>query len=266
MPRSAVLLLFVFLSGCSASTRAVIRLDTGQGEPIVHTPRRDVEPVAVSEKELKKAVAQHAPSVPAAEHPLEHARQVFGLPEPVSKGIAALMTLGAMAYLGWDTVWRLIDGWLVLMKEVDEATTFDGIHASGEKFGDTMGEKAARAFVMLGTVALGNTASGMAATLPRLPGAEKAAVVAEMHLNLRFTAPALVRSRSCSRITVSETSRSFTFPQLPRPREESPSDDRNVLCRLLLARPARIRRGLRTTRGAVLPPPGALRPSVDPLV
>jgi len=310
MPRSAVLLLFVFLSGCSVSTRAVVRLDTGQGEPSVHTPRRDVETVAVSEKELTKAVAQHAPSVPAVEQPLEHARQVFGLPErsgwyryegrsqrlvtsepgntrnvhllpedeelkcryllwcehswgggdclrllvdkpfldgdaryalamaiahskvlgamkeelarmvnpqavvatvvggltlyalllalpePVSKGIAALMTLGAMAYLGWDTVWRLIAGWLVLMKEVDEATTFDGLSASGEKFGNTMGEKAARAFVMLGTVALGNTASGMAATLPRLPGAGQAAVVAETQLNLRWTAPALAQVES----------------------------------------------------------------------
>jgi len=310
MPRSAVLLLFVFLSGCSVSTRAVVRLDTGQGEPSVHTPRRDVEPVAVSEKELTKAVAQHVPSVPTVEQPLEHARQAFGvpersgwyryegrsqrlmtsepgntrnvrllpedeelkcryllwcehrwgggdclrllvdkpfldgdaryalamaiahskvlgamkeelarmvnpqavvatvvggltmyalllaLPEPVSKGIAALMTLGAMAYLGWDTVWRLIDGWLVLMKEVDEATTFDSIYASGEKFGDTMGEKAARAFVMLGTVALGNTASGMAATLPRLPGAGQAAVVAETQLNLRWTAPALAQVES----------------------------------------------------------------------
>ncbi len=310
MPRSAVLLLFVFLSGCSISTRAVVRLDTGLSEPLVHTPRRDVEPVEVSEKEFKKAVAQHAPSVPSVERPLEHARQVFGvpersgwyqyegrsqhlmasepgstgnlrllpedeemkrryllwceeswgggdclrllvdkpfldgdaryalamaiahskvlgamreelarmvspqavvatvvggltmyaillaLPEPVSKGIAALMTLGAMAYLGWDTVWRLIDGWLVLMKEVDKATTFDGIYASGEKFGNTMGEKAARAFVMLGMVALGNTASGMAATLPKLPGAGQAAVVAETQLNLRWTAPALAQVES----------------------------------------------------------------------
>ncbi|HLM42315.1 MAG TPA: Tox-REase-5 domain-containing protein [Myxococcaceae bacterium] len=121
---------------------------------------------------------------------------LLALPEPVSKGIAALMTLGAMAYLGWDTVWRLIAGWLVLMKEVDEATTFDGISASGEKFGNTMGEKAARAFVMLGTVALGNTASGMAATLPRLPGAGQAAVVAETQLNLRWTAPALAQVES----------------------------------------------------------------------
>ncbi|HYI02405.1 hypothetical protein [Hyalangium sp.] len=310
MRRWAIILLCAFLSGCSASTKGVVRLDTGQGEPIVHTPRRDVEPAAVSEKEFKKAVAQHALSVPAVERPLEYAGRLFGvpersgwyryegrsqrlmasapgstrnlrllpedeelkrryllwceqrwgggdclrllvdkpfldgdakyalamaiahskvlgamkeelarmvspqavvatvvggltmyaillaLPEPVSKGIAALMTLGAMAYLGWDTVWRLIDGWLVLMKEVDKATTFDGIYASGEKFGDTMGEKAARAFVMLGTVALGNTASGMAAALPKLPGAGQAAVVAETQLNIRFTAPALAQVES----------------------------------------------------------------------
>ncbi|MDC0712722.1 restriction endonuclease fold toxin 5 domain-containing protein [Stigmatella sp. ncwal1] len=312
MPRSAVLLLFVLLSGCSASRKGVVRLDTGQGDPIVHTPRRDVTPVAVSEKEFKKAVAQHAPSVPPVERPLEHARQLFGvpersgwysyegrsrrllvsepgstrnlrllpeneelkrryllwcehtwgggdclrllvdkpfldgdakyalamaiahskvlgamkeelgrmvnpqavvatvvggltlyaillaLPEPVSKGVAALLTLGAIGYLGWDTVWRLIDGWLVLIKEVDKASTFDGIYASGEKFGDTMGEKAARAFVMLGTVALGNTASGMAATLPKLPGAGQAAVVAETQLNIRWTAPALAQVESAA--------------------------------------------------------------------
>jgi Restriction endonuclease fold toxin 5 len=310
MQRSAVLLLVAFLSGCSASTRGVVRLDTGQGEPLVHTPRRDVEPVAVSEEQFKKAVAHQALSVPAMERPLEHARQVFGLPErsgwyryegssqrlvasapentrnlrllpedeelkrryllwceqgwgggdclrllvdkpfldgdakyalamaiaqskvlgamkeelarqvspqavmatvvggltmyaillalpePVSKGIAALLTTGAMAYLGWDMVWRLIDGWLVLMKEVDNATTFDAISAAGAKFGDTMGEKATRAFVMLAMVAMGNTATGMAATLPKLPGAGQAAVVAETQLGIRFTAPALAQVES----------------------------------------------------------------------
>jgi hypothetical protein len=310
MKRSVVLLLFVCLSGCSASTRRVVRLDTGQGEPSVHTPRRDVEPAAVSEKEFKKTISQQASAVPAVERPLEYAGRLFGvpersgwyryegrsqrlmasapgntrnlrllpedeelkhryllwcdemwgggdclrllvdkpfldgdakyalamaiahskvlgamkeelarmvspqavvatvvggltmyaillaLPEPVSKGIAALMTLGAMAYLGWDTVWRLIDGWLVLMKEVDQATTFDGLYASGEKFGEVMGEKAARAFVMLGTVAMGSTATGMAATLPKLPGAGQAAVVAEAQLNIRWTAPALAQVES----------------------------------------------------------------------
>ncbi|SET31940.1 restriction endonuclease fold toxin 5 domain-containing protein [Stigmatella erecta] len=118
------------------------------------------------------------------------------LPEPVSKGIAALMTVGAMAYMGWDTVWRLMDGWLVLMKEVDQATTFDGISASGEKFGATMGEKAARAFVMLGMVALGSTTSGLAAKLPKLPEAGQAAAVAKAQLNIHFTAPALSQVES----------------------------------------------------------------------
>jgi hypothetical protein len=310
MSRSAVLLLYVLLSACSASTRSVVRLDTGQGEPIVYAPRRDVAPVAMSETQFKKAVAQHAPAVPLVKHPLEHARQLFDLPErsgwyryegrnrqiltsepgntrnvrllpedgeltrryllwcdhtwgggdclrllvdkafldgdakyalamaiahskvlgamkeelsrmvnpqavvatvvggltlyailltlpePVSKGVAALLTLGAIGYLGWDTVWRLIDGWFVLMKEVDQATTFDGISVSAEKFGVAMGERAARAFVMLGTVALGNTASGMAATLPKLPGAGQAAVVAQTQLNIRFTAPALAQVES----------------------------------------------------------------------
>jgi hypothetical protein len=81
MLRPAVLLLFVFLSGCSASTRAVVRLDTGQGEPSVHVPRRDVEPVELSQEEFKQAVAKHAPSVPAVERPLEHAGRLFGVPE-----------------------------------------------------------------------------------------------------------------------------------------------------------------------------------------
>ncbi len=309
MRRWAVILLLLFLARCSTSTR-VFRLDTGQGVPIVHVPRRSVEPVEVSEGEFKQAIALHAPFVPAVEHPLEHARQVFGvsersgwyryergsqqlipsspvsglkgglspedeelkrrylewcaqewapgdclrllvdkpfldgddkyalamaiahrkvlgamkeelsrmvspqavaatvvagmtmyaillaLPEPVTKGIAALLTLGAGAYLGWDTVWRLMDGWLVLMKEVDRATSFDELYAAGAKFGEVMGEKAARAFVMLATVAVGSTTAGLAAKMPALPGARQAAVAAKAQMNIRFTAPALTQVES----------------------------------------------------------------------
>ncbi|HVG63203.1 MAG TPA: hypothetical protein VNA24_31860 [Hyalangium sp.] len=228
MRRWAVVLLFLFLARCSTPTK-VFRLDTGQGVPMLYVPHREVEPVEVSEAEFRRAIAKLAPSVPAVEHPLEHARQVFGvpersgwyryesknhrltvtvvagmtmyaillaLPEPVTKGLAALLTLGAGAYLGWDTVWRLIDGWLVLMKEVDRATTFDELYAAGEKFGEVMGEKAARAFVMLATAAMGNSAAGMAAKMPTLPGAGQAAVVAEAQMNLRWTAPALAQVES----------------------------------------------------------------------
>ena len=308
MLRWAIMLLFASLAGCTPTK--LVRLDTGQGESRVHVPRRDVEPVEVSQEEFKQAVAQHASSVPTMERPLEYAGRLFGvpersgwfwyegrsqrrmasepgshrnlrllpedeelkrcyllwcertwgpgdclrllvgkpfldgdaryalamaiaqskvlgamkeelarmvnpqavvatvvggltmyalllaLPEPVSKGITALLTLGAIAYLGWDTVWLLIDGWLMLVKEVDGATTFDEFHAAGEKFGNVMGEKAARAFVMLAMVAMGHTASGMAATLPGLPGARQAAVVAETQLNIRLTAPALAQVES----------------------------------------------------------------------
>jgi restriction endonuclease fold toxin 5 of polymorphic toxin system len=118
------------------------------------------------------------------------------LPEPVSKGVAGLMTVGLVAWLGWDMVWRLIDGWRVLVAEVDRATTFEALRAAGEKFARVMGEKGARAFVMLATLAVGNTAAGMAAKMPTLPGAGQAAVMAEAQLNIRFTAPALAEVES----------------------------------------------------------------------
>jgi hypothetical protein len=287
MPRQIVLLplmLLVSLAGCSGPAK-LVRLDTGQGPPAVHVPRRDVQPVRLTEEEFRKAVRKHGANVQPSSRPLESARRLLGvparsgwyryetrtrglrllepedlkqgelppadtevtrgylewcertwepgdclrllgdgpvldgdgkyalamaiahtrvlgamkeelgrlvspsavvatvvggltmyaillaMPEPLSKGVAALLTLGAVGYLGWDTVWRLIDGWLVLMTEVDRSTSFAQIHDAGTKFGEVMGEKAARAFVMLGTVAVGNTATGMAAALPKLPGA-----------------------------------------------------------------------------------------------
>ncbi len=72
-------------------------------------------------------------------------------------------------------------------------TTFDEFRASGKKFGDVMGEKEARAFVMLATVAMGNTAASMATPLPKLPGSEQAEVVAERQLNIRFSAKTLAQ-------------------------------------------------------------------------
>ncbi len=309
MPRWMIPLLFAFLAGCGGATK-VVRLDTGQGSPIVHIPRQGMAPVELGEDEFKQAMVEHARTVPPAARTLEYARRLFGvpersgwfryegrgrrltllgeeerqqqgispadvelsrryllwcertwepgdclrllvdgpvldgdgryalamaiahgsvlgamkeelgllvsptavvatvvgaltmyavllaLPEPVSKSVAVLMTVGAVAYLGWDTVWKLIEGWLVLMEEVDEATSFEEIEEAGEKFGGVMGEKAARAFVMLATVAVGNTAGGMAAAMPTLPGAGQAAVMAEAQLGIRYSAGALAEVES----------------------------------------------------------------------
>jgi hypothetical protein len=59
-----------------------------------------------------------------------------------------------------------------------------------------MGEKAARAFVMLAKVAVGNTAGGMATAMPSLPGAGQAAVMAEAQLGIRYSAGALAEVES----------------------------------------------------------------------
>ncbi|MFL5349341.1 MAG: Tox-REase-5 domain-containing protein [Hyalangium sp.] len=118
------------------------------------------------------------------------------LPEPISKGVAALMTVGLVAYLGWDLVWKLIDGWRELVEQVDRATTFEEIRTEGLKFAQVMGDKGTKALVMLATLAVGNTAAGMAAEMPTLPGAGQASVVAEVQLNLRYSASALSQVES----------------------------------------------------------------------
>jgi len=100
------------------------------------------------------------------------------LPEPLSKGLAAAMTVALIGYLGFDTVWSLFQGWARLVEEVDEASSFDEVRSSGRRFSKVMGPNAARVFVMLFTAAAGNTAAGFASKLPSLPGAPQAALVA----------------------------------------------------------------------------------------
>ncbi|RKG92033.1 hypothetical protein D7V97_41330 [Corallococcus sp. CA053C] len=100
------------------------------------------------------------------------------VPEPLlSKGVAAALTVGLIAYLGWDTVWSLVRGWRVLAAEVRDAKDFDGIRDAGQKYGQVMGKQAARAFVMLAMAALGSTAQTLAARIPTLPGSAQAALV-----------------------------------------------------------------------------------------
>lgn len=311
MPRWVVLLLVGLLVGCGSPKR-IVRLDTGQGKPIVHTPLRDSGPVAVSDSEFKKAIVKHGRAVPLVERPLEFARRLmsvpgrsgwyryehkrrsllsvgvedtlqvesspadaelnrqykqwcgrmwggpprdclhlladrpvldgdakyalamaiaqgavwgelktaFGgmvspeavaatitgamtmylvlwaLPEPVSKGVAALLTVGLVSYLGWDMVWLLIDGWREMVTAVDQAIAFEEIRAAGEKFARVMGDKAAKALLMLAALAVGNTAAGFAAKLPSLPGSQLAGVAAKSQLNIRFSAAALAEVES----------------------------------------------------------------------
>ena len=132
---------------------------------------------------------------------------LWAMPEPVSKGLAALITATAIAYLGVDTVWTLLDGWLTLVRHVDQATTFVQVRDVGEAYGAVMGKNAARIFVMLATAAIGNTA-GLAMKAPTLPGSAQAAVAVETQAGLQFVSLAGVRS-------VAMTADGFTIALAP---------------------------------------------------
>ncbi|NTX62726.1 AHH domain-containing protein [Myxococcus sp. CA051A] len=115
------------------------------------------------------------------------------LPEPVSKGVAATLTVCLIAYLGVDTVWNLVAGWRQLAEDVAVATTFDEVRMAGEKYGMVMGENAARVFIMVATAAIGSTA-GLAIKAPALPGSAQAVRLADLQGGFRFTAIAEVGS------------------------------------------------------------------------
>jgi len=113
---------------------------------------------------------------------------LWSVPEPASKGLAAIMTATAIVYLGVDTFWTLIAGFKRLVEEADRATTFDELRDAGERYGKVMGRNAARAFALLATLAVGNTAAGFANKVPTLPGSAQAATLAGNRAGLRLAA------------------------------------------------------------------------------
>lgn len=123
---------------------------------------------------------------------------LLAVPEPFSKGLAAVMTASLIAYVGIDTFWNLLVGFKRLVDETDRATTFDELRAAGERYGKTMGRDAARAFAMLAMAALGNTAAGLGAKVSTLPGAVQAAAQAESQVGLTLAAVGEVQTVAVS--------------------------------------------------------------------
>ncbi|MCY1036087.1 hypothetical protein OV207_31930 [Corallococcus sp. BB11-1] len=113
---------------------------------------------------------------------------LWAVPEPMTKGVAAVLTAAVILYVGIDTFWGLVHGFRQLMAESDRAVTFDELREAGERFGQLMGRNAARAFVMLATAAIGSTSATLSAKLPGLPGAAYAAVRAEARMGVESAA------------------------------------------------------------------------------
>jgi hypothetical protein len=101
------------------------------------------------------------------------------LPEPVSKALAASLTLALLAWMPAHMLWNLMDGWAALVHEVDRATSYTQIEQAAERFRKLIGENTAHVVIMLVTAVVAGGAARFAAKLPKLPGFGRAAEWAE---------------------------------------------------------------------------------------
>jgi len=303
---AAVALLLALLTACTPSR--VVRLDTGQGEPLIHLPRTDqASPVELEAEEFTQAVANEVRQKRPPANPEKAARALFGVsprsgwyrytlregvvpldgppsatqwaeadarvtqeylrfceaigkpgdcrkalmnspvltgdgryalgmsfaieemvpemmqsfkdmadpeaikaslywtmtiyaamwlaPEPVfSKGLATIVTASFVCYIGVDTFWTLIQGWRRLVEELDHATSFAALREAGKKYGKVMGKNAARAFALLLTAAIGQTAASFSAKVPTLPGSAQASAAGAARVGIRLTEVAQVEA------------------------------------------------------------------------
>ena len=103
-------------------------------------------------------------------------------PEPVSKGVAAALTLLMWGYLGWELL-DLVRAYFQLWEEAAEAATFEELRTAGDRFGRVIGPNSMRILLLLGTAAVGETAA-LVSKAPTLPGFAKAAQALESQAGL----------------------------------------------------------------------------------
>ncbi len=80
------------------------------------------------------------------------------------------------------------------MEELDHATFFEAIREAGKKYGKVMGKNAARAFALLLTVAIGQTAASFSAKVPMLPSSAQASAAGATRVRIQLTEVAQVEA------------------------------------------------------------------------
>jgi hypothetical protein len=131
-------------------------------------------------------------------------------PEPLfSKGLATVVTASFVCYIGVDTFWTLIQGFRRMVEALDHATSFAAIREAGREYGKVMGKNAARAFALLLTAAIGQTAASFSAKVPTLPGSAQASA-AGARMGFKLTEVAQVGA-------VAVTANAVTIALAPNP-------------------------------------------------
>ncbi|OJT26745.1 hypothetical protein BO221_01590 [Archangium sp. Cb G35] len=92
------------------------------------------------------------------------------VPEPITKLLAAGLSVVLVAWLGVDTLWELMDGWAFMATRAHEATTFEELREAGEGFARVLGTDAARAMLLAVGALTGRTVGEVAARVRALPG------------------------------------------------------------------------------------------------
>ena len=109
------------------------------------------------------------------------------VPEPVTKGVAAVLTLYLVAYLGLGPMRELVRAGDRLLEESERATTTGELRAAGQRFGRVLGDSGMRVLLLMATAALGGKGS-LAGKGPKLPGFGKAALLSPVRTGVRLEA------------------------------------------------------------------------------
>jgi hypothetical protein len=113
---------------------------------------------------------------------------VAPVPEPVTKGAALVFSAALWGYLGYE-FFDLLRAYAQLYEDAPRASTFAELREIGARFGRVIGPNSVRILVIVGTAAIGETAT-LASRAPKLPGFAQASerVAASTGLGLLETA------------------------------------------------------------------------------
>jgi hypothetical protein len=118
---------------------------------------------------------------------------MFPVPEPVTKGLAAVLTLYLVVYLGLGPVRAMAHAGLRLLEDSERATTAEELKEAGQRFGRVLGDNGMRVLLLLVTAALGGKESFLGKALG-LPGFSRAALTSPARTGVRLGAAGLVSS------------------------------------------------------------------------
>ncbi|HYO56739.1 hypothetical protein [Archangium sp.] len=118
---------------------------------------------------------------------------MFPVPEPVTKGLAAVLTVYLVAYLGLGPVWAMVEAGWRLLEDSRRATTAEELKEAGHRFGRVLGDNGMRVLLLLATAALGGK-EGFVGKGPGLPGFARAALASPARTGVSLEAAGQVRS------------------------------------------------------------------------